>query len=392
MDFEHIKNLDDAYGAEVFSRFPVAFVGGRGATLTDTEGKEYIDFGSGIAVNVFGACDEAWKNAVKEQLDKIQHVSNYYYCEPQAKLSELLCARTGARRVFFANSGAEANECALKAARKYSFEKYGAGRAKIVSLNGSFHGRTLFTVTATGQEVFHKYFDPFVPEVVSADANIEAIRRAAGDTACAVIIECAQGESGVKTLDKNFIKSLETFCKERDVLLICDEVQSGNGRTGTLYSYEQFGISPDIVTTAKGLGGGLPIGACLFFRKTEHTLKAGDHGSTFGGNPVCCAGAVNVIERLDENFLLEVRAKGDYMRTKLRAIDGVKAVTGLGLMIGLEVNGNSKDIAKKCLEKGLLVLTAHERVRIVPPLNITKREMDEGLTIFREVLRHETST
>ena len=343
MDFEHIKNLDDAYGAEVFSRFPVAFVGGRGATLTDTEGKEYIDFGSGIAVNVFGACDEAWKNAVKEQLDKIQHVSNYYYCEPQAKLSELLCARTGARRVFFANSGAEANECALKAARKYSFEKYGAGRAKIVSLNGSFHGRTLFTVTA-------------------------------------------------KTLDKNFIKSLETFCKERDVLLICDEVQSGNGRTGTLYSYEQFGISPDIVTTAKGLGGGLPIGACLFFRKTEHTLKAGDHGSTFGGNPVCCAGAVNVIERLDENFLLEVRAKGDYMRTKLRAIDGVKAVTGLGLMIGLEVNGNSKDIAKKCLEKGLLVLTAHERVRIVPPLNITKREMDEGLTIFREVLRHETST
>ncbi|MDE6273893.1 MAG: aspartate aminotransferase family protein [Clostridiales bacterium] len=387
MNFDQIKNLDDAYGAEVFARFPVAFVGGKGATLVDTEGKEYIDFGAGIAVNIFGACDEGWKSAVIDQLNKIQHVSNYYYCEPQAKLMELLCEKTGARRVFFGNSGAEANECALKAARKYSFEKYGAGRSRIISLNGSFHGRTLFTLTATGQDSFHKYFDPFVPEVVSADANINAIKKAADGKACAVIIECVQGESGVNALDKNFVKALEAYCKENDILLICDEVQTGNGRTGTLYAYEQYGISPDIVTTAKGLGGGLPIGACLFFHKTEHVLTAGDHGSTFGGNPVCCAGAVNVLERLDEECLMEVRAKSEYMRTKLRAIDGVKEVTGLGLMIGLSIDKSPKEIAKACLKKGLLVLTAHDRLRIVPPLNIGKTEIDEGLTILREVLK-----
>lgn len=387
MNFEQIKNLDDAYGAEVFARFPVAFVGGKGATLVDTDGKEYVDFGAGIAVNIFGACDDGWKSAVIDQLNKIQHVSNYYYCEPQAKLMELLCEKTGARRVFFGNSGAEANECALKAARKYSFEKYGAGRSRIISLNGSFHGRTLFTLSATGQDSFHKYFDPFVSEVVSVDANINAIKKAGDGKACAVIIECVQGESGVNALDKNFVKALEAYCKENDILLICDEVQTGNGRTGTLYAYEQYGISPDIVTTAKGLGGGLPIGACLFFHKTEHVLTAGDHGSTFGGNPVCCAGAVNVLERLDEECLMEVRAKSGYMRAKLRVIDGVKEVTGLGLMIGLSIDGNPKEIAKACLKNGLLVLTAHDRLRIVPPLNIGKTEIDEGLTILREVLK-----
>ena len=273
--------------AETFSRFPVAIDRGEGATLYDTEGKRYVDFGSGIAVNIFGANDEKWKEAVIGQLSRIQHVSNYYYSEPQLDLAELLCFRTGAKRVFFANSGAEANECALKAARKYSFEKYGEGRKKIISLNGSFHGRTLFTLTATGQEAFHRYFGPFVPEVVSVDANMKAVEKES-ENACAVIIECVQGESGVEALDQGFVRALRAFCDERDILLICDEVQSGNGRTGKLYAYEHYGILPDIMTTAKGLGGGLPIGACLFFEKTEHTLKPGDHGSTFGGNPVCC--------------------------------------------------------------------------------------------------------
>ena len=358
---------------------------GEGATLFDTEGKRYVDFGSGIAVNIFGANDEKWKAAVIDQLSRIQHVSNYYYSEPQLDLAELLCFRTGAKRVFFANSGAEANECALKAARKYSFERYGEGRKKIISLNGSFHGRTLFTLTATGQQAFHRFFGPFVPEVVSVDANMQAVEKES-ENACAVIIECVQGESGVEALDRGFVRALRAFCDEHDILLICDEVQSGNGRTGKFCAYEHYGITPDIMTTAKGLGGGLPIGACLFFEKTEHTLKPGDHGSTFGGNPVCCAGAVSIVSRLTEDFLLEVQGKSEYLRAKLKGFDGVKRVTGLGLMIGLEVEKPAKEIAQQCLERGLLVLTAHEKVRIVPPLNITKTEMDEGLTILREVL------
>ena len=386
MTLEQIRNLDDCYGAETFSRYPVAFTGGKGATLVDTEGKEYIDFGAGIAVNIFGVNDEEWKEAVVSQLNRIQHASNLYYCEAQARLMELLCERTGARRVFLANSGAEANECAFKAARKYSFDKYGEGRGKIVSLKGSFHGRTLFTLTATGQEEFHKYFAPFVGGVDYAEANMKDVARVA-DGACAVVIECVQGEGGVRALDKNFLTALEKFCKERDILLICDEVQTGNGRTGTLYAYEQYGISPDLVTTAKGLAGGLPLGACLFFHKTEHVFHPGDHGSTFGGNPVCCAGAINVLSRLTEEFLLEVRAKSEYLRTKLAGIDGVKGISGLGLMIGLETEKSPKEVAQACFKRGLLVLTAHSRVRIVPPLTVTKAEMDEGLSILREVMK-----
>ena len=385
MEFSTLQQLENTYMAETFSRFPVAIERGEGATLFDTEGKRYVDFGSGIAVNIFGANDEKWKAAVIDQLSRIQHVSNYYYSEPQLDLAELLCFRTGAKRVFFANSGAEANECALKAARKYSFDKYGEGRKKIVSLNGSFHGRTLFTLTATGQQAFHRFFGPFVPEVVSVDANMQAVEKES-ENACAVIIECVQGESGVEALDKGFVRALRTFCDEHDILLICDEVQTGNGRTGKFCAYEHYGITPDIMTTAKGLGGGLPIGACLFFEKTEHTLKPGDHGSTFGGNPVCCAGAVSIVSRLTEDFLLEVQGKAEYLRAKLKGFDGVKRVTGLGLMIGLEVEKPAKEIAQNCLKRGLLVLTAHEKVRIVPPLNITKTEMDEGLTILREVL------
>ena len=385
MEFSTLQQLENTYMAETFSRFPVAIERGEGATLFDTEGKRYVDFGSGIAVNIFGANDEKWKAAVIDQLSRIQHVSNYYYSEPQLDLAELLCFRTGAKRVFFANSGAEANECALKAARKYSFEKYGEGRKKIISLNGSFHGRTLFTLTATGQQAFHRFFGPFVPEVVSVDANMQAVEKES-ENACAVIIECVQGESGVEALDQGFVRALRAFCDEHDILLICDEVQSGNGRTGKFCAYEHYGITPDIMTTAKGLGGGLPIGACLFFEKTEHTLKPGDHGSTFGGNPVCCAGAVSIVSRLTEDFLLEVQGKAEYLRAKLKGFDGVRRVTGLGLMIGLEVEKPAKEIAQNCLKRGLLVLTAHEKVRIVPPLNITKTEMDEGLTILREVL------
>ena len=385
MEFSTLQQLENTYMAETFSRFPVAIERGEGATLFDTEGKRYVDFGSGIAVNIFGANDEKWKAAVIDQLSRIQHVSNYYYSEPQLDLAELLCFRTGAKRVFFANSGAEANECALKAARKYSFDKYGEGRKKIISLNGSFHGRTLFTLTATGQQAFHRFFGPFVPEVVSVDANMQAVEKES-ENACAVIIECVQGESGVEALDQGFVRALRAFCDEHDILLICDEVQSGNGRTGKFCAYEHYGITPDIMTTAKGLGGGLPIGACLFFEKTEHTLKPGDHGSTFGGNPVCCAGAVSIVSRLTEDFLLEVQGKSEYLRAKLKGFDGVKRVSGLGLMIGLNVEKPAKEIAQNCLKRGLLVLTAHEKVRIVPPLNITKTEMDEGLTILREVL------
>lgn len=387
MKLEEIKELDSKYGAKTFSRFNAAFAGGKNATLVDEEGKEYIDFGAGIAVNIFGVNDEEWKNAVISQLNKIQHTSNLYYIEPQARLAKLLCEKAGAKRVFFGNSGAEANECAFKTARKYSFDKYGEGRARIVSLNDSFHGRTLFTLSATGQDCFHQYFDPFVPEVVSAEANLKAIERAADGKACAVIIECVQGESGVTALDKAFVKELEGYCKKNDILLICDEVQCGNGITGKFFAYEHYGIKPDIVTMAKGLGGGLPIGACLFFEKAENVLGAGDHGSTFGGNPVACAGACNVVERLTKEFLLEVTGKAEYLRTKLAKIDGVKKVTGMGLMIGLETDKPPKEVAVECLKHGLLVLTAHHRVRLLPPLTITKTEMDEGLAILRGVLQ-----
>ena len=387
MDFQQIKELDSEYLAKTYARYPVALVGGKNATLVDSEGKEYIDFGAGIAVNIFGANDEEWKAAVIEQLGKIQHVSNYYYAEPQVRLAQMLCERTGAKRVFFSNSGGEANECALKAARKYSFMKYGAGRSRIVSLKNSFHGRTLFTLTATGQDEFHRYFGPFVPDVSYAAPEIDDVIRVAGNDTCAVIIECVQGESGVTALSPSFVSALSRWCTENDVLLICDEVQCGNGRCGTLYAYEQYSIKPDIVTTAKGLAGGLPIGACLFFERAQDAFSAGDHGSTFGGNPVSCAAAVNVISRITPEFLLEVQGKAAYLRAKLKNFEGVTEVTGLGMMIGLEIEKDSKQVAKACLEKGLLVLTAHRRLRLVPPLTITKTEMDEGLSILREVLK-----
>ncbi len=387
MDLGTIEALDREYIASTYGRYPVAFCGGKGATLKGVDGRSYIDFGAGIAVNLFGAGDESWRAAVDAQLDRIQHVSNYYYSEPTARLAELLCKKTGAKRAFFSNSGGEANECALKTARKYSYLKYGEGRSKIVSLKGSFHGRTLFTLTATGQDEFHKYFGPFVPDVAYAAPVMADVGRVADGATCAVIIECVQGEGGVNVLGREFVRALAEFCAARDILLICDEVQTGNGRTGKYFSYEHYGIAPDIVTTAKGLAGGLPIGATLFFDKTKDVLKPGDHGSTFGGNPVSCAAACNIVSRITDEQMLEVQAKGEYLRAKLRGFDGVKEVTGLGLMLGVLCGRPAKEVAAACLERGLLVLTAHDKVRLLPPLNITKLEMDEGLSVLKGVLK-----
>ncbi len=388
MKFEQIKKMDTAHIASTYRRFSVALERGEGATLTDTDGKQYVDFSSGIAVNIFGINDETWKNAVIAQLNKVQHACNLYYTEPQVRLAELLCEKSGARKVFFANSGAEANECALKAARKYSFDKYGPDRYEIVTLENGFHGRTLATLAATGQEEFHKYFGPFPGGFVYARPDFESVKEKITDKTCAVMMELIQGESGVHVLDKNFVRQITEYCQARDILVIIDEVQTGNGRTGYMYAYQGYGIMPDIVTTAKGLGGGLPIGACLLFEKTEDAFGYGDNGSTFGGNPVVCAGAVSIVERLNEELFLEVRAKGEYLRTFISKMPGVEEVTGLGLMIGVKTNGKTsvREIAEKCVEKGLLVLTAHDRLRLLPPLTIKKTEMDEGLKILNEVM------
>ena len=384
MDKQQIFNDDGAYIAPTYARFKVAFVRGAGSRLYDTDGKEYIDCATGIGVNIFGVCDEEWKQAVIRQLGMIQHTSNLYYSLPQTELARLLCTKTGAAKVFFSNSGAEANECAIKAARKYGNTKY--SRNEIITLKNSFHGRTMATLTATGQDEFHKYFYPFLEGFRYAEPDMNGVLSCYTDKTCAVMIECIQGESGVHVLDAEFLKELEKFCKERDILLICDEVQCGNGRTGRMYAYEHAGIRPDIVTTAKGLGGGLPIGACLLFGKCAGIFGSGDHGSTFGGNPVACAGAVSIVERLTDELFLEVQGKGAYLKTRLSRIKNVEEVTGLGLMIGLKTSAPAREVASACLEKGLIVLTAHDRVRLLPPLNITKAEMEQAIKILKEVL------
>lgn len=387
MDFRELKEKDGAYVAGTYNRFSADIYEGKGATLRSEDGKEYIDFGSGIAVNSFGVNDEAWKEAVIAQINKVQHASNNYYTRPQAELAELLCKRTGAGKVFLSNSGAEANECAIKTARKYSFDKYGEGRYHIVTLKNSFHGRTMATLTATGQDAMHKYFMPFLDGFTYAEPTFAGVKAECGNGTCAVMLELVQGEGGVNALPVDDVKKIEKFCKERDILLIIDEVQTGNGRTGSLYAYMQYGISPDIVTTAKGLAGGLPLGATMFFKKTQNTLTAGDHGSTFGGNPVSCAGAISVLSRIDDKLLLEVQGKSAYMRTYLGRMPNVVGVSGLGLMIGLELkNKNAREVAERCLERGLIVLTAKSRLRLLPPLTVSKAEMDAGLKILNEVL------
>lgn len=386
MKSKDIIEEDKKYIAGTYARFPVAFKEGKGSRLYDYDGREYVDCGSGIAVNIFGVNDEEWKNAVIAQMNSIQHASNLYYTKPQADLARLLCERTGAKKVFFGNSGAEANECAIKAARKYGEIKYGADRKQIITLKESFHGRTLATLAATGQDAFHKYYGPFPEGFVYADPTIEGVEACMNERTCAVMIECIQGESGVNVLDKDFVQAVEKLCRERDIIFICDEVQTGNGRTGRLYAYQAYGVSPDIVTTAKGLGGGLPIGACMLFEKCAGVFGYGDHGSTFGGNPVVCAGAYSILSRIDEKLLQSVREKGEYFREGLKKIDGVKEVTGMGLMIGIHTDKPAAEVANECMKRGLLVLTAHSNVRLLPPLTISKDDIDFALKILNEVI------
>ena len=385
------KELDNYYVAHAYGRFNVTLNNGKGSTISDDNGKQYIDFGSGIGVTAFGICDDEWKAAVETQLDKMQHVSNLYYTEPCARLAKMLCDKTGMKKVFFGNSGAEANEGAIKFARKYSYDKYGEGRSTIITLVNSFHGRTITTLAATGQDSFHTVFGPFTPGFKYCPANdIEKLNEMATDDVCAIMFECVQGEGGVNNLDYNFVKAIEKLAKEKDILMVVDEVQTGNGRTGRYFAYENFDIKPDIVSTAKGLAGGLPMGAVLFGEKVKDTVTPGSHGSTFGGNPVCAAGAISIVSRIDDEFLKSVREKSEYIKNFLMNIKGVKSVSGMGLMLGVEIEKDAKQIASECLENGLLVLTAKTKIRLLPALNISYPELDRGLKILKEVIENET--
>ena len=367
------KELDAKYIAGTYARFPVVLKEGRGSLVWDESGKEYIDMGSGIAVNALGIADPAWAAAVSEQLGKLQHCSNLYFSEPCARLAEVLCERTGLKKVFFGNSGAEANECAIKAARKYAADKYGPERHKIVTLINSFHGRTIATLTATGQEEMHRDFNPLLPGFLYTPANdCEALKALAAehDDIAAIMFELVQGEGGVMPLERAFVDCMAELAAEKDILLVCDEVQTGNGRTGSLYAWQQYGFTPDIMSTAKGLGGGLPIGACLFGEKTENTLTPGTHGSTFGGSPAVCAGALSILGRIDEALLAQVRAKSEYLFSAFEGKPGIEQVSGLGLMIGIRTAKPAAEVVAKCMEQGVLVLTAHGKVRLLPALNI----------------------
>ena len=372
-----------------YGRFPVVLEEGKDNTCCDENGKSYIDFGSGIGTSSLGYCNDAWTEAVCTQAKKLQHTSNLYYTKVQADCAEAICKATGYSKLFYCNSGAESNECAIKLARKYSFDKYGKGRHTIITLVNSFHGRTMCTLSATGQDVFHNYFFPFVEGFRYAEANnIDDLKSKIDDTVCAVMMEYVQGEGGVNALSQEFVDAVYEICGEKDILVIADEVQTGVGRTGTLLAGEQFGHKADVTTLAKGIAGGLPMGACLANEKCAEVLDKGSHGSTFGGNPVCCAAAMAVLETVTaEGFLSEVKAKAEYIREKLSAIKGVKSVSGLGLMIGVELEEKAAlDVVNAALEKGLLVLTAKTKVRLLPPLNITYDEIDKGLEILQSVI------
>ena len=379
-----LKQIDKQYIANTYARFPVELVSGKGSLVYDENGKEYIDMGSGIGVTAFGIADDEWQAAVSAQLGKLQHMSNLYYTEPCALLAEALCEKTGMKKVFFCNSGAEANEGAIKAARKYAAEHKGPEYFTIVTLVNSFHGRTLTTLAATGQEHYHELFQPLTPGFVHAPANdLQAVKDAAlQNKAAAVMIECIQGEGGVIALEKDFVTGLAAFCKEQDILLLVDEVQTGNGRTGALYAYMNYGITPDVVSTAKGLGGGLTLGAVLFGEKTEFTLGAGDHGSTFGGNPVCCAGALSVLNRLDQDFLDGVKAKSKLVFDTLLGQPGIEQVSGMGLMVGILTEKPAADVVKACMEQGVLCLTAKNKVRLLPALNIPDEVLKKALDVI----------
>ena len=382
-----IVSMDREYVAGTYGRFTLALVSGKGSLFWDADGKEYIDLGTGIGVTAFGTGDEAWLSAVQLQLGKLQHTSNLYYTEPCAKLAKLLCEKTGMKKVFFANSGAEANECAIKVARKYSAQKKGPEFFTILTLENSFHGRTLTTLAATGQEHFHKHFQPLTPGFMHIPANdCNALEAAVlSGKLAGVMLECVQGEGGVNPLTPEFVMLAQKLCSQTDTPLIIDEVQTGNGRTGKLYSYMHFGIQPDIVSTAKGLGGGLPIGACLMGEKVQYVLGPGDHGSTYGGNPVCAAGAVSVIERLTDAFLSSVRRKSGYIFATLHNAPGIESVTGLGLMVGIKTVKPAKEVVMKCMERGVLCLTAKDKVRLLPALNIPMDQLEKALEILKAV-------
>ena len=378
-------NLDRSYIAGTYNRFPVEIVSGKGCIVKDADGKEYIDLTSGIGVTCFGVADETWQQAVIAQLGRVQHTSNLYYTSPDARLAKLLCEKTGMKKVFFSNSGAESNECAIKVARKWAAENKGPEYSTIITLVNSFHGRTISTLAATGQDHFHQLFQPLTPGFVHTPANdlaaFEAL--AAQVKPAAVMIECVQGEGGVMALEEDFVRGLAEYAKKENILLIVDEVQTGNGRTGALYAYMNYGVQPDIVSTAKGLGGGLPLGATLLGDKVQDTLQPGDHGSTFGGNPVCCAGAVSILSRMDETFLAQVREKSDYVFAALSGAPGVETVTGMGLMIGIKTAKPAPDVVKACMEQGVLCLTAKDKVRLLPALNIPMETLKEAVGIIK---------
>ncbi len=381
-----VKEIDKTYVANTYARFDLQLVNGKGSLVYDEQGKEYIDLGTGIAVNSFGVADEEWIQAVIKQLGNLQHSSNLYYSEPCAVLAQKLCTRTGMKKVFFSNSGAEANECAIKAARKHGEIKKGKDYYTIVTLKNSFHGRTITTLSATGQDVFHAHFTPMTDGFVHAAVNdfdeIQTLVKT--HKCCAVMLELVQGEGGVTALDKAYVKQVAKLAKEQDLLLIVDEVQTGNGRTGTLYAFEQYEITPDIVTTAKGLGGGLPIGATMLGERAAELFTPGLNGSTFGGNPVCAAGAVSVLDRIDGDLLQSVREKSVYIFESLQNAKGVKSVTGLGLMIGVECEKDASEVIANCMRRGVLVIKAKNKVRLLPALNIPFALLKKAITILKE--------
>lgn len=389
MNTQAIIARDDANVLHTYGRSPIALVEGRGMYARDAEGREYLDFTSGIGVNALGFCHPAWVQAVSAQAARLQHTSNLYYTEPCGALAAELCRRTGLNAVFFGNSGAEANEGAIKAARKYSVDTYGPGRSKVLTLVNSFHGRTLATLTATGQEVFHRDFGPFPEQFAYVPAgDFGALEAAAGPDTCALMLELVQGEGGVVALEKTYVEQVAAFCRQRDILLLVDEVQTGVGRTGTFLACEQYGLQPDIVTLAKGLGGGLPIGAVLMTRKVAQHMGPGSHGSTFGGNPVACAGALAVLGELTDDRLAKDNALAAALRAGLQTLPHVQAVTGLGLMVGLalEEGVSAAGVRAACEQQGLLVLTAKTRLRLLPPLILTQEDVDKALAILRSVL------
>ena len=382
------KELDQQYIMHTYGRYDVALAKGKGAVAYDEDGKRYIDVSSGIGVNSLGYCDDGWVQAVTAQAQTIQHMSNYFYSAQASQLAEKLCTLTNMSKLCFGNSGAEANECAIKIARKYSFDKYGDARNEIITLRNSFHGRTVTTLSATGQDVFHNYFFPFTDGFSFVEAgDMDALKAAVTDKTCAVMLELIQGEGGVNILDKDYVKALVAYCNDNDILVIIDEVQTGVARTGKLFAFQNYGVQPDLFTAAKGLGGGLPIGVCVCGEKLSGVMTPSTHGSTFGANPVVCAGANYVIDTVsNEAFLQDVREKGDYLEQQLRTIPAVKNVRRMGLMVGIEIEQDAHDIAAKCVQNGLLIITAKDVLRMLPPLTITKENIDEAINILKNTL------